>query len=475
MKEFNTSIFIFRRDFRLEDNTSLIKALKNSDIVIPIFIFTPEQLDRKKNKYKSDNCVQFMMECLEDLDASLRKKKSRLFYFYDNPINVIKNIISKIDIDAIYVNMDYTPYSIKRDEKINDLCKEYDVIFKSYEDYLLQPINSVLTKQDTVYSKFTPFFNTAKKVKVNETTKNSFTNYFPEENKLQNEYLKDIHVFYKYNNQLTIKGGRQNTLKIFSNINKFKKYNMERNVLSINTTRLSAYIKFGCVSIREVYYKFKEKLGLNNDLVKQLYWREFYYNIGYAYPTVLSTNNFDKNFNKKYDRVTWITYDTATDKQKELYKKWTKGLTGFPAVDASMREMLVSGMMHNRGRLIVSSFLCKNLFWDWRDGEKFFSNYLYDYDPFVNNGNWQFMSGSGVDVQPYFRVLNPDLQLDKWDPDCVYVKKWIPELKNVPIEHIHNWEEYHKFHEDINYPIPMLGASLSSRQAIEKYKKGLYQ
>lgn len=278
MKEYNKSIFIFRRDYRLEDNIGLIEALNNSEIVVPIFIFTPEQLI--KNQYKSDNCVQFMMESLDDLDKQLRNRGSRMFYFFGKPYEVINKLIEKLEADAVYVNRDYTPYSKTRDEKIQKICERNKIQFHSLEDVLLQPVGSIRSGSGDIYSKFTPFFNTAKKVKVPDVKKNNYSNYYSNRNKISGEFKGDKHKFYVYNENLAVNGGRELALKILANVQKFKHYNTERNTVSKPTTRLSAYIKFGCVSIREVYYKFKEKLGMKNDLIKQLYWREFYYNIG---------------------------------------------------------------------------------------------------------------------------------------------------------------------------------------------------
>ncbi len=295
MKEYNKSIFIFRRDYRLEDNIGLLEALSKSIAVIPVFIFTPEQLI--KNKYKSDNCVQFMIESLEELDKTLKEKGSRLFYFFGKPCEVIHKILNKVKIDAVYVNRDYTPYSKKRDALIERICNKNKVKFHSYEDSLMYPIGTIRNGSGDIYSKFTPFYNTARKVKVPEIRKNNYSNYYSNKNRIVGEFTDNKQKFYIYNENLAMNGGRYNALKILNSVKKFSKYNMERNILAKQTTRLSAYIKFGCVSIREVYYKFLEKLGRKNELIKQLYWREFYYNVGDA--------NTDKIENKKNLKSTY--------------------------------------------------------------------------------------------------------------------------------------------------------------------------
>ena len=470
MKEYNKSIFIFRRDYRLEDNIGLLEALNKSISVIPIFIFTPEQL--VNNKYKSNNCVQFMIESLDNLDDNLRKKGSKMYYFFGKPYKVIRKIINKMEIDAVFVNRDYTPYSKIRDESIQKICNKYNVNYQSFEDILLQPVGTIRNGSGEIYSKFTPFYNTGKKIKVPEIKKNNYTNYYSNKNKIHGEFEGDKHKFYIHNPNIAIHGGRENALKILTTIQKFKKYNDERNTLIKPTTRLSAYIKFGCVSIREVYHKIKEKLGMKNDLVKQLYWREFFYNVGDANTEKLQNK---KNFKENYDNIKWITYKTATDEQKKQWTAWIEGKTGFPIQDAGIRQLITTGYMENRARLISGSFLIKDMFWSPFEGEKFFSNYLIDLDRNVNINNWLWLSGGGTDTMPYFRVFSPYQQSIKSDPNCEYIKQWIPELKNVPNEHIQKWNEYYDQYPNVKYPKPILDHSSNVKKTLEKYKKALYK
>jgi len=460
-KKYSLSLFIFRRDFRIIDNLGLINALKDSNLVIPIFIFTPEQL--VKNKYKSNNSVQFMIESLKELDKDLKSKGSKIFYFYGNPEDVVQNIINNNNIDCIYVNTDYTPYSVKRDDNIKNICVDSNINFVSTEDVLLNPVKSILTKtSNKVYQKFTPYFNSAKKIKINSPKSNKFTNYYSNKKKILGEYKSSIDKFYIKNKYIAVNGGRINAIKILNNIEKYKKYNKERNNLNINTTKLSAYIKFGCVSIREVYHAFKKKLGSNNDLIKQLYWRDFYYNISFQYPRVF---NYSQNLKKQYNAIQW-------NNNNNHLNKWKKGETGFPAVDASMREMNKTGFMHNRGRLITSNFLIKILGINWKLGEKYFAQKLVDYDPSVNNGNWAWSSGSGADSQPYFRVFNPWLQSEKFDAECAYIKKWIPELANVHPSDIHSW--YLSFNKyKIQYNKPIVDYKTMKIKTMKIYKKAL--
>lgn len=437
----NKAIFIFRRDLRLSDNTGLINALSNHKTVIPIFIFTKKQLSN--NKYKSDNCVKFMIECLEDLDSQLSKYKSRLFYFYakDKESDIIKKLLgSDNTITSVYVNADYTNYSIKRDEHIKNLCESMKVLFVSCDDLLLHPMGSVLNGSNDYYKKFTPYYKTASRLSVPLPHKNKYTNYLGSRNKLPNEFTGNIHKFYSkslLSPNVKIVGGSSNSARILNNIGKFSNYNKCRNNLTYETTRLSAYNKFGTSSIRTVYHTMVKELGRKNDLIKQLYWRDFFYTITYNKPTILS----GYNFNPSFDSVKWLTNSTATSVEKSWFKAWQNGLTGFPIIDACMRQLNTEGYLHNRGRLIVASFLVKVIGWDWRAGEKYFAIKLVDYDPAQNNGGWQWCSGSGVDAQPYYRIFNPWSQAIKYDPECKYIKKYVKELKNVPNKRILAWDK----------------------------------
>ncbi len=456
-KQYKLSVFIFRRALRLQDNIGLIEALKNSDTVVPIFIFTPEQLT--KNTFKSDNCVQFMMESLEDLNDELKKKKSKLYYFYGEQHKIIEKIIKSKKINAVFVNADYTPYAIQRDKKIRNVCKKQDIDFISTEDILLNPIASIVTGQDDIYTKFTPYFNKAKKIKVPNPISNKYSNYY--KGNVVGTFKGDMHKFYNYNENILHEGGRKEGLKRLAAAKNQKQYNKKRNDLTYNTTELSAHIKFGTISIREVYHTFKKSLGTKNDLIKQLYWRDFYYNIASAYPYVFKSPGAMK---PKYNKIKW-------EYNRSHFNKWKEGKTGFPIVDAGIRQMNETGFMHNRARLIVASFLVKILLIDWKWGEKYFAQTLYDYDPAVNNGNWQWCSSTGADSQPYFRIFNPWSQGKSHDPDCKYIKKWIPELQDVPSEDIHEWEESWDNYKQIKYPKPIVDYKKKKQKALSAYKK----
>jgi deoxyribodipyrimidine photo-lyase len=455
VKKYNTSIFIFRRDLRLDDNIGLMEALKQSKIVIPIFIFTSDQI--LKNDYKSDACVKFMVECLDDLNLNLKKQKSKLNYFYGDNAKVIKQIIADKEISAVFLNQDYTPYSVARDEEIKKLCEKEKVDFNSYEDILLNPVNSIKSGQDEIFVKFTPYFNKASKIKVADPIKNKYSNY-SKNIKFSFETKKFKSLFDK-KVEVDIVGGRKNAIVILKNTKKFKNYNKERNTLITPTTNLSAYIKFGSVSIREVYYCFKKDLGNSNDLIKQLYWRDFYYNIVYNKPFV-----FKGALKERYNKIKW-----NTDKKK--LDLWKNGQTGFPIIDAAMTEMNKTGFMHNRARLIVASFLVKIMLINWQEGEKYFAQKLVDYDPSVNNGNWQWIAGSGADAQPYFRIFNPWAQAKTHDAECEYIKKWLPVLKDVPNAKILAWDVCYVEYPNVKYSKPILNYADQKKKALAAYKK----
>lgn len=454
-----STIFIFRRDLRLNDNVGLIQCIKQP--ILPIFILTPEQLI--KNKYKSNNAVQFMMESIIDLNKQLKNKGSRLRLFYGKPSKVLNKLLNKLEtVNTVIANMDYTPYARNRDKELKNVCKDYNVEFILAEDYLLNPVASILTESKEIYTKFTPYWRKARKVRIDKP-QNISKKYLSARKRINGEFnINNLDKFYKFNPKLLHRGGRINGLKQLKLSKNQKRYNKTRNCLDQKTTELSAHIKFGTVSIREVYWYFKTKLRTSSkDLLKQLYWRDFYSNIVWGYPRVLQGKSLKPN----YDQIRWW----SGQKANKYFKLWCKGQTGFPIVDAGMRQMNTTGFMHNRARMIVASFLVKTLLIDWRLGERYFAQTLYDYDPSNNNGGWQFISSSGADSQPYFRIFNPWLQAKRFDPDCIYIKHWVPELRKVPNKDIHKW--YNVFDEYSNYLEPIVDYSLRRKKAIKMYKK----
>jgi deoxyribodipyrimidine photo-lyase len=447
----STAIFIFTRDLRLEDNLPLIQALKDNDNVLPIFIFNPAQIT-DDNSYKSNNSVQFMIECLEELNENLKSKGSRLFYFYGDTYDIIKKIINKSDkyeINSVYISQDYTFFAKKREKDLQSLCKEKKINFILMENHMLTGVDKVKKDNNEYYKKFTPYYRKALELDVQSPIKNKNKNYVKKSYSFDFEYDKDIHKFYKKNDNILVHGGRKNALKILKKIKNYENYNEEREVPSLHgTTYLSAYLKFNVVSVREVYEYLDKNLSSKNKLLTQLYWRDFYMHIMYHYNPIKS--------NRKYD-IKW-------ENNPSWIKKWKSGETGIPIIDAAMTQMNTTGWMHNRCRMIVSNFLIKIMRCDWTIGEKYFAQMLVDYDPANNNGGWNWSASAfsgfefSLDSQPYFRVFNPWRQAEQYDSDCIYIKKWLPQLKDVPNKDILNWNdsEIREKYKNIDYPKPII-------------------
>lgn len=441
------SLYLFQRSLRLYDNIGFYEAIKSGDEIIPIFIFTPEQI--MTNSYKSNNSIQFMIESLNDLNQELKKYKSKLQVFYGNISNILQDIFEVYDINNVFCNKDYTLYACIRENNIIKICDKYNIKYNSYEDILLFPVGSVLTTTGSIYYKFTPFYNNASNKKIQKPLKYKIKNL--SNINIKNEYVKNICDFVIDTNTV-INGGRNECFKLLNEF-KYSHYSTKRDILTYTTSRMSAYLKFGCISIRELYWKIS-----NKDFRKQLFWREFYTNIGYYN----KENIFNgKALREKYD-IKWVD-------NKTYFNAWKNGKTGYPIVDAGMRELNNSGYMHNRSRLICSSFLVKNLIVDWRKGEQYFATKLVDYDPIINNGNWMWVASVGTDSQPYFRIFNPWLQSIKYDPDCEYIKKWLPELKDVENKHIHKWYDYYNEY-NTSYPKPIVDYTYQKNMILRMYK-----
>lgn len=460
------NLFIHRRDLRLMDNTTLLEQYTKEGKITPIFIFTPEQIEPSKNSYFSNNLVQFMIESIKELNEDYKKENGELYTFKGNYMDVIKNIQKEIGINSIAFNKDYSPYSKKRDEEIKNYCKKNNINFYSNEDMLLEPISTgkALSMDGDAYKVFTPFMENIKEKKEPDKPNKKKINNIETENKLKKikYYFTNYDKLYKSNPNVYVKGGRKFAIKKLKNLKRFKNYGKCKDYFSYNTTLLSASINFNVVSIREVYYAIKEALGKNSGLIEELYWRDFYYYVLYFYPKVVGNS-----YSEKYDKIKW---NNGWD---ENWDNWKKGKTGYPIVDACMRELNKTGYMPNRGRMIVSSFLIKHLWIDWKLGEKYFAQKLVDYNISANNGGWQWANGSGTSAQPYFRIFNPWTQIDKYDPDCKYIKKWIPELKNVPNEDIKDWENKYNKHinKGVKYFKPIVNHSKAREKALERYKK----
>ncbi len=450
------SLFVFRRDLRIEDNTALLQALRESEQVIACFIFDPRQVGAQ-NKFKSNNSLQFMIESLIDLQKQLKKKKGRLYLFNGVAEKVIARIIKQETIDAVYVNRDYTLFSIKRDEAIKKACIKNNSAFYSYGDALLNEPETITTQSGTPYSIFTAFYRRSTQEKVRQPQLCRMNNFYVK--KIKNDQTPVIYkkILPSHNKKIYVHGGTQCAHKIIAGIVKLKNYSQTRDIPSLETSNLAAHLKFGTLSIRQAYYGIVKKLGVHHLLLKQLYWRDFFTHVAYHSPFV-----FGQPYHAKYKKLWW-------SKDMSLFKAWCNGATGFPLIDAGMRQLNTTGFMHNRVRMVVASFLTKDLHINWLWGEKYFAQQLVDYDPSVNNGNWQWCASTGCDAQPYFRIFNPWLQQRKFDPECIYIKRWLPELKAIPNKTIHSW--FKKTQVTINgYPRPLVEHDVESKKAKSLYR-----
>ena len=464
-------IHIFRRDYRIFDNTSLIKASKEYDEVIPIFIFTYKQI--RNNPLKSDICVKFLVQSLIELNKDLKTNyNSKLRIYYGDEFLILEKLLkNNSNIKCISFNKDYTKYSQDRDSKITKLCNSLNVNVISEDDYLLHPLGAITTTSGNVYTKFTPFYNKSLSINVNLPNKYKVNNLLNKNKKLDGykEYTAPLESFYDYNKikhiNMIEKGGRKAGIKILKAIKSgsWNDYNKNRDLLTYDTTHLSPYNKFGCISIREEYYFIKQCLGINSGIIRQLIWRDFFYNLSAKNPHIYSGS-----LNKKYNKIKW-------DNNSKYWKAWTKARTGYPIVDACMMEIINTGYMHNRGRLIVSNFLTRILGIDWRKGEQWFAQHLYDYDPAQNNFGWQVNAAvSGTESRPLSQtILNPWIQSKKYDPDALYIKKWLPQLKSIKAQHLHKWDKYNIEYnlKDLEYLEPIIDYKIAKEKNIKLYKK----
>ena len=399
------SIFWFRRDLRLKDNHGLYQALESEKKVLPIFIFDEDILDLLENK--SDKRVDFIVQALQTLNSFLKSKNKGIKIFKGKPLEIYKKLTENYEIEAVYSNEDYEPYAIKRDQEIADFLASKNINFHQFKDQVIFHKDEIVKADKKPYTVYTPY----SKLWLNEFQKVDLQG-FPSEKKLDN--LLDIPF-----EELKIeKIGFQKTDLTFevpeADLHIIKTYEETRNFPAVKgTTQLGVHLRFGTISVRKLAKIAKEN---NLTFLKELIWREFFMQILYHFPKVVN-----HSFKSKYDAIPW-------ENNPEFLEKWKAGKTGFPIVDAGMRELNATGFMHNRVRMITASFLIKHLLTDWRIGEAYFAEKLMDYDLSANNGNWQWCASSGCDAAPYFRIFNPDEQQKKFDPDFKYIKKWIPEF-----------------------------------------------
>jgi deoxyribodipyrimidine photo-lyase len=423
------TVFWFRRDLRLADNAGLFHALKENKKVVPIFIFDTNILNQLSDK--SDRRVEFIHESLVHLKDELEKVKSSLLVFVGDPLIIFRNLASK----TVYANHDYEPYAIQRDQEVKNVLESKGATLKTYKDQSLFEKGEVLKDNGEPYTVFTPYSKKWKaklsKFYVKPYPTEKYTGHFKKIPAQEIPTLNEIGF------KNTGFGFPERKIKLSI----IEKYDTQRNFPSIEgTTRLSIHLRFGTVSIRQLAQVAIKK---NEVWLNELIWRDFYFMILWFFPRVVKTA-----FKPAYDRIVW------RNDLKE-FEKWCAGKTGYPIVDAGMRELNTTGFMHNRVRMIVASFLTKHLLIDWRWGEAYFAKKLLDFDLSANNGGWQWAAGSGCDAAPYFRVFNPDLQTEKFDPKKEYIKKWVPEVGTL------------------SYPKPIVNHKIARERVLRVYKEAL--
>lgn len=429
------NIFWFRRDLRLDDNIGLSEALNNKLEVIPLFIFDENITDELD---KNDPRVNFIYKQLEYINNTLSTKfNSKLLVLKGNPFEVIQKLITDYNIGEVFSNHDYEPYAIARDKKINEFLLSKNILFSSFKDQVIFEKDEITKDDKTPYVVYTPYMKKWK-TKLDGTNLSGFKS-------------KDLtHNFYSKNDSynwctLNSLGFEKSSMEIPNyklDEDLVEKYENERNFPSLNSTsKIGPHLRFGTVSIRQVLlFVLKCK---NEVFLQELIWREFFMQILWFFP-----NTQTRCFKEKYENVQWL-YD------EESFNKWCEGKTGYPIVDAGMRELNATGFMHNRVRMITAGFLCKHLLIDWRWGEAYFAKKLFDYELSSNIGNWQWAAGTGVDSAPYFRIFNPTTQAIKFDKELKYINKWVTNLN------------------ELDYPKPIVDHKFARQRCLETYKKGL--
>lgn len=428
-----TSIFWFRRDLRLTDNCGLYNALKSGNKIIPIFIFDTNILDKLDDKY--DRRVNFIYKTLEEIQNKLVENGTSLIIKIGKPKEIWENLINEFEIDSVYTNHDYDPYAINRDKEIKEFLNSKNIEFYSFKDQVIFEKDEILSGQNKPYTVYTPYKNKWKE-KFFSTKIEEF-----ESEKLLSNLLKMKPSKLPTLNEIGFEKVNLEIPEKKINIELLRSYADKRDFPSINgTSKFGVHLRFGTVSIRKLVKLAQE---FSEVWLNELIWREFFMMILYNFPHV--ENN---SFRSEYDNIKWIN-------NEDDFEKWCNGKTGYPIVDAGMRELNETGYMHNRVRMITASFLTKHLLIDWRKGERYFAKKLLDFELSANNGNWQWAAGTGCDAAPYFRIFNPESQTQKFDKDLKYIKKWVPEYGTI------------------KYIKPIIDHSFARERALKTYKEAL--
>ncbi len=426
-------IFWFRRDLRLADNVALYHALSADYPVLPLFIFDQQILAQLDDK--ADRRVDFIHQALMAINQQLAQFDTEILIQHGNVLDIFSHLLKNYHIKAVYANRDYEPYAQERDSLVANLLSENNAQLHLFKDQVIFEAHEVLKADGLPYTIFTPY----SKIWKSRLSDDSFQIH-DSESKLYNLFKLKQEIKLKLSDI-----GFQKTDMLFKSPNIddeiVAKYDQFRDFPALNaTTFLGIHLRFGTISIRRLALKVKD---LNETFLNELIWREFFMAILFHFPKVVNNS-----FKSQYDNIAWRNNEAE-------FKLWCEGKTGYPMVDAGMRQLNATGWMHNRVRMVVASFLCKHLLIDWRWGEAYFASKLNDYDLSANNGNWQWAAGCGCDAAPYFRVFNPSEQTRKFDPQAQYIKKWVPEF------------------ETFNYSQPIVEHAFARNRAIETYKKSL--
>ena len=427
------SIFWFRRDLRLHDNVALFNALKSGEKVLPIFIFDTSILDKLP---KNDARVSFIIKELRSMNEHLKSFDASIDILHGKPIEVFESLIKKYQIASVFTNQDYEPYAIRRDQEILELLKSENINFNSFKDQVIFEKNEITKKDGNPYVVYTPY--SKKWIEAYEQI--NHIHYSSE------DLLSQLYTQSKAK-ELTLEelGFEETNIPIKNyifNSRIINEYEETRNFPALdNTSKLGPHLRFGTVSVRQMVSRAEEQE--NKTFLKELIWREFFMQILWHFP-----HTHKDSFKPKYDRIIWRN-------NEDDFKRWCNGTTGYPMVDAGMRQLNNTGFMHNRVRMLVGSFLCKHLLIDWRWGEAYFAEKLHDYEMSSNVGNWQWVAGTGVDASPYFRIFNPTSQIKKFDKDFSYIRKWVPDF------------------QELTYPSPMVDHKFARERCLKTYKEAL--
>ena len=424
----------FRRDLRLDDNAALYYALKADKPVIPVFIFDKTILDKLDDK--KDARVQFIRDTIVAMQEEMKKLDSSMEVYYGKPEVIYDELLKKYSIHTVFANEDYEPYATERDETIKQKIKKAGGDFLLVKDQTIFSKDEVLKDDGKPYTVFTPYSRKWKSLLKpfflkSYPTKKYFKNFFKQKPKAIPSLSS---MGFEKTDQFIPSETPADAI--------IKHYATDRDYPGEEgTTRMGLHLRFGTVSIRQLATKAKK---LSEVYLNELIWRDFYMMILWHFPQVGKGHAFKP----AYERIKWIN-------NEKQFEKWCGGQTGYPMVDAGMRQLNATGFMHNRVRMVTASFLSKHLLIDWHWGEAYFAAKLLDYDLAANNGGWQWAAGCGCDAAPYFRVFNPKLQQEKFDPKGIYIKKWVPEI------------------EDFGYPDPIVEHAMARQRAIDAYQKAL--